>query len=239
MLQFSSMKGTPQQLHPQQPNMSALDFEEESMNEASREPNIIRNESDDEHLYRYPATAKKSTHTKRHHPQVIGGDLSRIEEEEKMPRGHMPSIYSPSMGSRYPVDLNGNFVDPRERWKQANITFDPSTGEQRIKVTRSQLSGVMKSKLDIYTILTKELQFYLPPYSECPMDFISDLMMGRKKMLKTSSIRMVNVPGFRELSGKSVYEQFITIPLFCQHLPDPHQVKKPLSRQYVYNVSPH
>ena len=171
-----------------------------------------------------------------HHPQVIGGNLSSIAEEEKMEREGMFQQYS-IPASRYPTtDLRGNYVDPRKRWKEANITFDPSTGEERIKVTKSQLSGVMKSKLNIYTILTRELQFYLPPLNECPMDFISDLMLGRKQMLKTSMIRMVNVPGFRELSGKSVFEQIIDMPVFKQYLPDLHQVKKPLSRQYVYNV---
>ncbi len=48
---------------------------------------------------------------------------------------------------------------------------------------------------------------------------------------------MVNVPGFRELSGKSVYEQIVALPLFKMYLPDVDQVKKPLNRQYVYNVS--
>ena len=131
----------------------------------------------------------------------------------------------------------GNYADPKKRWKEANITFDPTSGEERIKVTKSQLSGVMKSKLDIYTILTRELQYYLPPMNECPMDFISDIMLSKKKMFKTADIRMVNVPGFRELSGKSVYEQIVALPVFKMYLPDLHQVKKPLNRQYVYNVS--
>jgi hypothetical protein len=206
-------------------------------------PNIIRNESSDDDSF-YPPAASKSKQAFQqpppqrmtYNPQVIGGNLSFIREEEKMDRHDMMSQYS-MQASRYPTtDLMGNHVDPRKRWKEANITYDPSTGEERIKVTKSQLSGVMKSKLDIYTILTRELQFYLPPIHECPMDFISDLMLGKKKMLKTSMIRMVNVPGFRELSGKSVYEQIIGMSVFQQYLPDLHQVKKPLSRQYVYNV---
>ena len=40
----------------------------------------------------------------------------------------------------------------------------------------------MKSKADIYKILTKEGQLYLPPMDECPMLFIKDVLMGRKKV---------------------------------------------------------
>ena len=40
----------------------------------------------------------------------------------------------------------------------------------------------MKSKADIYKILTKEGQLYLPPIDECPMIFIKDVLMGKKKV---------------------------------------------------------
>ena len=51
-----------------------------------------------------------------------------------------------------------------------------------ITVSRAQLSGKMKSKADIYKILTKEGQLYLPPIDECPMIFIKDVLMGKKKV---------------------------------------------------------
>jgi DNA-binding helix-hairpin-helix protein with protein kinase domain len=49
-------------------------------------------------------------------------------------------------------------------------------------VKKSELKAVMKSKIDVYNILTKEGQLYLPPYSECPMQFINDIMMSKKKV---------------------------------------------------------
>ena len=49
-------------------------------------------------------------------------------------------------------------------------------------VKKSELKAVMRSKLDIYNILTKEGQLYLPPYNECSMQFINDIMMGKKKV---------------------------------------------------------
>jgi hypothetical protein len=64
----------------------------------------------------------------------------------------------------------------------------------------------MKSKLDIYNILAKEGQLYLPPYNECPMTFIKDIMTGKKKVFKRHEIRMIDVPYFDELAGKRIFE---------------------------------
>ncbi len=55
-------------------------------------------------------------------------------------------------------------------------------GQQKVTVTRSQLQGVMKSKLDIYNILTKEGQLYMPPMSDCTMSYIKDVLTGKKKV---------------------------------------------------------
>ena len=50
------------------------------------------------------------------------------------------------------------------------------------EVSKSHLKSVMRSKLDIYNILTKEGQLYMPPYNECSMQFINEIMMGKKKV---------------------------------------------------------
>ena len=47
----------------------------------------------------------------------------------------------------------------------------------------------MKSKLDIYNILSKEGQYYLPDITECSMQFIKDILAGKKKV----SARALNV----------------------------------------------
>ena len=51
-----------------------------------------------------------------------------------------------------------------------------------MKVSRSQLGTQAKSKLDFYNILATEGQYYLPPYDECPLLFIRDIMFGKKKV---------------------------------------------------------
>jgi hypothetical protein len=55
-------------------------------------------------------------------------------------------------------------------------------GVQTVKVSRGQLSAAMKSKLDMYNVLAVEGQIYLPPMDHCPMDFLKQIMSGRKKV---------------------------------------------------------
>jgi len=40
----------------------------------------------------------------------------------------------------------------------------------------------MKSKLDIYNILTKEGQLYMPPMNDCTMNYIKEVLTGKKKV---------------------------------------------------------
>jgi hypothetical protein len=55
---------------------------------------------------------------------------------------------------------------------------DPvNVGSKTIRVTRSELSSKMKSKLDVYNILANEGQLYLPPYDYCTMEFIQAIFM--------------------------------------------------------------
>ena len=56
--------------------------------------------------------------------------------------------------------------------------------DDKFLVKKSQLKSVMKSKLDIYNIMTKEGQLYLPPFNECPMLFINDIISGKKKVFQ-------------------------------------------------------
>jgi hypothetical protein len=60
-------------------------------------------------------------------------------------------------------------------------------GVQIVSVSRGQLSGAMKSKLDMYNVLAIEGQLYLPPLDHCPMEFIKQVMAGHKKVSAPAS----------------------------------------------------
>jgi hypothetical protein len=47
---------------------------------------------------------------------------------------------------------------------------------------------------------------------------------------------MIQVPGFKELSAKSIYDEVRAYPKFQMYLPDADQLKKPLSKKFLFNV---
>jgi hypothetical protein len=62
------------------------------------------------------------------------------------------------------------------------VGYRADNAPEKVTVTRSQLQSAMKSKLDLYNILSKEGQLYLPPLAECTMYFIKELLTGKKKV---------------------------------------------------------
>jgi hypothetical protein len=48
---------------------------------------------------------------------------------------------------------------------------------------------------------------------------------------------MINVPHFKELSAKSVMDEVQGNPIFQLYLPDFDTLKKPLTKEYLFNVS--
>lgn len=75
-------------------------------------------------------------------------------------------------------------TDPQKESQYWALANQIHSHDQRakIKVSRAELSGKMKSKLDIYRVLSTEGQLYLPPYNEVTMDFLSDIIQGKKKV---------------------------------------------------------
>ena len=51
---------------------------------------------------------------------------------------------------------------------------------QMKRIHTKDLSQIFKSKKDLYTILMTEGQFYLPPFDDCTLDYLRDLMNHKK-----------------------------------------------------------
>ncbi len=109
--------------------------------------------------------------------------------------------------------------------------------DDKFLVKKSQLKSVMKSKLDIYNIMSKEGQLYLPPFSDCPMTFINDIISGKKKVFYNHQIRLIDVPYFDELAATKIFEKIRNNALFREYLPDLDASDRPLNRKYMFNVS--
>jgi len=51
-------------------------------------------------------------------------------------------------------------------------------------------------------------------------DFIRDVLAERKKLMKLSAVKSVNVPHFDEISVKSVFPLFKDDPEIMKYIPD-------------------
>ncbi len=51
------------------------------------------------------------------------------------------------------------------------------------QVVASDLRNFVKSKQDLYIILTIEGQLHLPPFDDCTMEFMRDALSGKKKLI--------------------------------------------------------
>ena len=109
---------------------------------------------------------------------------------------------------------------------------------RHMKVNTNTLQHFIKSKKDLYTILCLEGQYHLPAMDECTMEFMRDCLSGRKKLIKYSAIRNVNLPKFEEFNCSYLYGLARTDEVLSRHLPDPTEKNPvPVQRRFLLNVS--
>ncbi len=89
-----------------------------------------------------------------------------------------------------------------------------------VKVVPSDLRRFIKSKKDIYEILLFEGQYYLPPYDDCPMDFLRDALSGVKRLLKNAEVTHVSVPRYKEFNVKNLLRCALLESDLKLYLPD-------------------
>ena len=49
-----------------------------------------------------------------------------------------------------------------------------------VKLSKKEIKNLIRSKHEIYNLLKYGLKIYLPKYDNCPMDFLKDLLNGKK-----------------------------------------------------------
>ena len=64
-----------------------------------------------------------------------------------------------------------------------------------------------------------------------------ELLSGQRKVFKRKDIRMIKVPLLQELTTIKIMEQIVQDLEIQQYLPDLSKLKRPLNREYMYNVT--
>jgi len=102
----------------------------------------------------------------------------------------------------------------------------------------SDLRNFVRSKEDLYVILTIEGQLHLPPYDECTMEFMRDALSGKKRLLTNRELAPVNVPRYKEFNTVNLYKAAIADEDLRHYLPNPPQKGEKLpNRAFLFNVS--
>ena len=55
--------------------------------------------------------------------------------------------------------------------------------EGSVSINLLDLGSKARSKGELYKLLTSDANLYLPPYKECTIEFITDYLEGKKKVL--------------------------------------------------------
>ena len=102
----------------------------------------------------------------------------------------------------------------------------------------SDLRNFVKSKEDLFVILSIEGQLHLPPFDECTMEFLRDALSGRKKLLTNRELAPVNVPRYKEFNAAALQKAAMAESDLRIYLPDvDDSSKKVLNRKFLFNVS--
>ena len=67
------------------------------------------------------------------------------------------------------------------------------------EITINKLAIKFRSKKEVYNLLCSEGAAYLPPVKDTSHSFISQILVGDKKYLKWSSVKVCTVPHYKML----------------------------------------
>ena len=107
--------------------------------------------------------------------------------------------------------------------------------EQRENFKVLDLASKWRSKKELYNMLVREGGIYLPPNQEATQKYLRDLMMGKKKFIKSENILAIKVPQYKGLTVKSIIEFAQRNIHIDKYLPD-YEYSKENNREWVWNI---
>lgn len=88
----------------------------------------------------------------------------------------------------------------------------------------------IKTKRDLYLVLTVEAQYFLPSQDNCSLKFLMDIMQGHKSAFLLSEIKHVCVPRLDEFNASEIYNMAMNNPQVRKYLPEPQENERPGAR---------
>ncbi len=104
------------------------------------------------------------------------------------------------------------------------------------RINGDELRQKLHSKQDLLHMFAVEGQYHVPEGTHCNMDFLREVVAGRKKLIKLKNLCPVNVPRIKEFCCETLYKQAINDAEARQYLPDPTaDGKRTCSRKFLFN----
>ena len=107
--------------------------------------------------------------------------------------------------------------------------------DQRDKFTVVDLAAKCRSKTELYSILIREGNIYLPPKQDSTQKFLREIMMAKRKYIKCENITAIKVKQYKGLTVKSILEFANKNIHIDRFLPDYDYLKDP-NREWLCNI---
>ena len=107
--------------------------------------------------------------------------------------------------------------------------------EMHSNLTVNDLSVKFKSKTELYNMLTREGDLYLPPKQNSTQRFLRDIMLGKKLYLNCKDISVIKVPQYKGLHVKDILKFASSKVDIKMYIPDYAYQKEP-NREWLWNV---
>ena len=107
--------------------------------------------------------------------------------------------------------------------------------ERRENITVNDLAAKFKSKTELYNVLTREGEIYLPPKPDSTQKFLREVMNGSKLYIKCSNVAVIKVPHYKGLNVRDLLRFASSKVNIKDYLPDYKYIKEP-NREWLCNV---
>ena len=102
-------------------------------------------------------------------------------------------------------------------------------------MTVSDLSAKFKSKTELYNLLARESNIYLPPKQDSSQKFLRSIMLGSKLYVKWENVNIIKVPQYKVLHVKDLLRFATTKINIKEYLPEFDYSKEP-KWEWLWNL---
>ncbi len=110
--------------------------------------------------------------------------------------------------------------------------------ENNLEIPLTSIGNVFRTKEELYTLFQNHIGYYLPPLNKTPVQFLKDVLVGKKILLKQKEVETTGkIPRFEEFRVKHIWELTKVRQDLMLYFPDilPSSNRLP-DRAYLLNV---